>query len=114
MTVVGVLLILVAVLLLVAVLFGGSGQEVTLDLGLFDVTTSTLGVFLIGAATVLVFVSGLELLRSGLRRTIRKRRELKHARAVVAGHDRREPTPAPTADSDPTSASGESNPPPER
>ncbi|MGH3356970.1 MAG: hypothetical protein ACRDOJ_13815, partial [Nocardioidaceae bacterium] len=84
MTVIGLVLILIAVLVLLAALLGGSDDQAVLDLGIFDVSTSTMGVFLIGAATVLIFVSGLELLRSGLRRSLRRRRELKNARAAVA------------------------------
>lgn len=88
MTVIGVLLIVVATLILVMALLGGSGQEVTLALGPLGVSMSSEAVFLLGAATVLILVAGLELLRSGLRRSLRRRRELKQARAVVAEHDR--------------------------
>ena len=90
MIVLGVVLVVLAGLMLLAALLGGSDDPAQLDLGLFEISTSTMGVFLIGAATVLIFVSGLELLRSGVRRSVRRRRELKQARAVVADHDRRE------------------------
>jgi len=99
MTVIGVLLILLAVGLLLVGLFAGSDAGTTLSLGGVDISMSATGVFLMGAATVLIFVSGLELLRSGLRRSLRRRRELKQARAVVAERERRdaETGPPPTA-----------------
>jgi hypothetical protein len=92
MTVIGAILLLLSVLLLLGAVFGGSDGEVQLDLGIIEVSMSVLSVFLVGAASVLLFVCGLELLRSGTRRSLRRRRELKHARAVVADHERRQPT----------------------
>lgn len=89
MTVIGVLLILVAVVLLLIGLLAGADTSTTLSIGGVDISMSAMGVFLMGAATVLIFVSGLELLRSGLRRSLRRRRELKEARAVVAEQERR-------------------------
>lgn len=102
MTVIGVLLIVLAALMLVVTLVGGSGTTVVLDLGPFDLTTSSLGVYLIGVATVLIFVAGLELLRSGMRRSWARRRELKRARALVAEHESREQPPAHRGDDEPT------------
>jgi uncharacterized membrane protein YciS (DUF1049 family) len=95
MTVIGVLLMVIAALVVIAVLVGGSGENALLDMGLFDISTSTMGVFLFGAATVLIFASGMELLRSGLRRSLRRRRELKEARAVVAEQSHPEKPPGP-------------------
>lgn len=90
MTIIGAILLLISVLLLLGAIFGGSDGEVQLDLGLVEISMSVLSVFLVGAASVLLFVCGLELLRSGTRRSLRRRRELKHARAVVAQHEKRE------------------------
>jgi hypothetical protein len=90
MTVVAVVLIILALLVVVAALAGGSDTTVLLDLGLFDVSTSAMGVFLIGVATALIFASGLELLRLGVGRSLARRRELKHARALVAEQGHRE------------------------
>ena len=73
MLVLGLILVLVATGALVAALVGGSNDPAQFDLGLFDVQTNTLGVFLIGAATVLLLVLGLELIRAGLRRASRRR-----------------------------------------
>ncbi|HSE72701.1 MAG TPA: hypothetical protein VLA97_18180 [Nocardioidaceae bacterium] len=77
MLVLGIILVLVASLALIAALTGGSTQEVVFSLGIIEVTTTPMIVFLIGAATVLVFVMGLELIRSGLRRASKRRRERK-------------------------------------
>jgi membrane protein implicated in regulation of membrane protease activity len=90
MTVIGVLLILLAAVLLLIGLLAGSDTSTTLSLGGVDISMSAMAIFLMGAATVLIFVSGLELLRSGLRRSLRRRRELKEARAVVAEQERRD------------------------
>jgi hypothetical protein len=92
MTIIGAILLLISVLLLLGAIFGGSDGEVQLDLGIVEISMSVLSVFLVGAASVLLFVCGLELLRSGTRRSLRRRRELKHARAVVAQHEQRQPT----------------------
>jgi hypothetical protein len=97
MTVVGIVLIILAALVLVATLAGGSDATVSLDLGLFNMSTTGVGVFLIGAATALIFASGLELLRLGLGRSLSRRRELRQARAVMAQHERREHQQAPGA-----------------
>ncbi|HEX2175568.1 MAG TPA: hypothetical protein VHG70_06630 [Nocardioidaceae bacterium] len=88
MTVIGVLLVLVAALFLIVVLLGGSDETVQFGLGIGSLDLTATAIFLLGAATVLIFVAGLELLRSGLRRSWRRRRELKQARAVVAKHDK--------------------------
>jgi hypothetical protein len=91
MTIIGAILLLISVLLLLGAIFGGSDGEVQLDLGIVEISMSVLSVFLVGAASVLLFVCGLELLRSGTRRSLRRRRELKQARAVVAQHEQRQP-----------------------
>ncbi len=73
----GIILIAIASVALVVALFGGSPDTVIYDLGPINVETSALAVFLFGAATVLVFVMGLELIRSGVRRENRRRKERK-------------------------------------
>ncbi len=89
MIAIGVVLILVALAVIAAAVFGGSQQDATLELGVVQVDTSALGIFLLGAGTLLVFAAGLELLRSGLQRGYRRRKELKSARKVVAADERR-------------------------
>lgn len=73
----GIILIIVASAALLVALFGGSPDTVIYDLGPINLETSALAVFLFGAATVLVFVMGLELIRSGVRRANRRRKERK-------------------------------------
>jgi membrane protein implicated in regulation of membrane protease activity len=97
MTVIAVLLLAVATVLLLAAVFGGSDGEVLFDFGAAQVSMSVLSVFLLGAVTVLLFVCGAELLRAGLRRSLRRRRELKQARAVVADHEKKHPDRKATA-----------------
>ncbi len=84
MLVLGLILILVAAAALIAALVGGSSDSATFDLGIIDVETTSLGVFLIGAATVLLFVMGLELARSGVRRANRRRKEQKQYQKLSA------------------------------
>lgn len=85
----GLILILLSALALVAALVGGSSDRAVFDLGLFDVQTNTLGVFLIGAGTVLLFVMGLELTRSGVRRANRRRKEKKDYQRLSERHGER-------------------------
>jgi membrane protein implicated in regulation of membrane protease activity len=73
----GVILILVAAGAVLAAVAGASDQTSTFDLGVFSVEMNTLGVFLSGAATVLLLVVGLELVRAGVRRANRRRKERK-------------------------------------
>ena len=100
MTVIGVLLILLAVLVVATVFLTGNGSDVELVLGM---QLPPWGVFLLGVATVLIIVSGLLFVRMGMRRSLSRRRELREARAVVAERERREgetgaqPTAAETA-----------------
>ena len=75
MLVIGLLLVLLAALALVAALTAGGDDPAVFDLGIVTVETNTLGAFLLGAATLLVFVIGLELIRSGVRRANRRRKE---------------------------------------
>ena len=95
MLVLGLVLVVISAVFLVAVLTGGSNDPATFDLGLFNVDTSTLGVSLLGAATVLLFVMGLELIRSGVRRTNRARKDKKELHRRAEQHEadsHREPT----------------------
>jgi uncharacterized membrane protein len=78
----GLILIVISAIALLAALAGGSNDPAKFDLGIFDVQTNTMGVFLIGAATVLLFVMGLELTRSGVRRANRRRKEQKEYRRL--------------------------------
>lgn len=75
----GVILVLLAALALVSALVGGSDETVSFDLALVEGEISATGVFLMGALTVLLAVAGLVLVRVGLRRATRHR---KNARDV--------------------------------
>lgn len=77
MLVLGIILVLLAVGAFVAALAGGSNQPASFDLGLLNVQTNTLGVFLLGAATVVLLVAGLALISAGIRRAGRRRQERK-------------------------------------
>jgi uncharacterized membrane protein len=110
MTVVGVVLILIAVLVVLGALMGGSASHVEFSLGGIDVSMSATAVFVLGLATALIFASGLELLRLGLGRSLARRRELKRARAVVTGDHQRHEIPqadAATAATGTTTADGD-------
>lgn len=73
----GIILVLLAAAALLAVGLGGADQRAFVDLGLFGVETTTLGVFLIGALTVLALVVGVALTRAGARRANQHRRQKK-------------------------------------
>jgi hypothetical protein len=73
----GLILILLAAGFLLAALAGGADDQAAFAAGSFDMELSTMAVFLLGAGTLLVFVIGLELVRSGLRRGHRRRKESK-------------------------------------
>jgi hypothetical protein len=90
MIVLGVVLVVLAVAVVLAAVLGGSDTSASLDLGVLQIDTNAMGVFLLGCATVLVLVAGLELIRSGARRGWRRRKELREARAVVAERERQE------------------------
>src|SRR5680860_238415 len=75
MLVLGLILVLLSVAVLVAALLGGPSDPVEFDLGVGTFGTTSMTVFLLGAATVLVFVIGLEMTRSGIRREHRRRKE---------------------------------------
>lgn len=101
MIVAGALLVLFAVGMLLTALFGGSNDPARLSLGPVDLDISVTGVFLVGCATVLVFVMGLELLRSGARRGVRRRRERKQLVELSKKLDRVENEQRSTGDEDP-------------
>lgn len=73
----GVILVLLATVAVVSALVGGSDESVGFDLGLVEGEISATGVFLTGAVTVLLLVAGLLLIRVGLRRAKRHRKNAK-------------------------------------
>jgi membrane protein implicated in regulation of membrane protease activity len=73
----GIILVLLAAAAVIAALFGGAGQSATFDLSVIEIHTNTLGVFMIGAFTVIVLVLGLALIAAGMRRVRRRRQDKK-------------------------------------
>ena len=98
MLVLGLLLVLVAVGVLAAVVVGGANDTATYDVGSLHVTMSTMAVFLIGVATVLVLLAGIELIRAGGRRARRRRRESKELSRLSEELKAREAAQAGTED----------------
>jgi hypothetical protein len=103
MLVLGLILILLSAGTLVAVLSSGTDDHAQLYGGAIDV--STLVVFLAGAAALLVFIMGLELVRSGVRRANANRKTKKKLRRFEKREEQRVDTPA-----DPGSTAGTTAP----
>ena len=91
MLVLGLILILLSADSLVAVLSSGTDDHAQLFGGAIDV--STLVVFLAGAAALLVFIMGLELVRSGVRRANQNRKTKKKLRTLEKREEQRADTP---------------------
>lgn len=84
----GLILILLAALVVLTVLFGANTAPITFDLTFFDVETSAVVVFLLGAATLLVLVTGLGLVTRGTRREMQHRRDRKELARLHAREGR--------------------------
>lgn len=119
MTVLGVLiLLLVAVVSIVVLTADGPA---TIGLAWFDIDTDVTGVFLAGAASVLLGLLGLWLLKAGLRRSSQRRVEIRGLRKEAAAgqkqHQLEESTssqsPRPTPVPPPKSAKVASSAPPQ-
>ena len=87
MLVLGLILILLSAGSLVAVLSSGTDDHAQLFGGAIDV--STMVVFLAGAAALLVFIMGLELVRSGVRRANTNRKTKKKLRTLEKREEQR-------------------------
>ena len=87
MLVLGLILILLSAGSLVAVLSSGTDDHARLFGGAIDV--STMVVFLAGAAALLVFIMGLELVRSGVRRANTNRKTKKKLRKLEKREEQR-------------------------
>jgi hypothetical protein len=88
MLVLGLILILISAGALVAVLSSGTDDHALLFGGAIDVPS--LVVFLAGAAALLVFIMGLELVRSGARRANENRKAKKKLRKLEKREEQRE------------------------
>lgn len=76
MFVAALLVLLVAVLLVVAALFGGS-DPTTIDLGAFNLEANAAVVFFLGMATLLLFVLSLGMFRSAAKGASNRRADRK-------------------------------------
>ena len=106
MLVLGVILVILSVAALVTALVGGSDESVSFDLALVQGQISATGVFLLGALTLLLFVIGLELIRSGTRRARRRRKEhkeLDHLSERLQSHEATQRGATTTATEEPES-----------
>ncbi len=86
MIVLGLLILVAAVAVTVGAIARG-GADVSLDFGSFTVNTDAAGMFLTGAATLLVAVIGLWLLRGGLARSRQRRQEMRELRDRAARNE---------------------------
>ena len=77
MLVLGIILIVVAAGVLLAAIAWGANDPAPYHAGALNLDLNVMTVFLLGAATLLVFVVGLEVLRSGLRVARKRRRDRK-------------------------------------
>ncbi|MEP6815265.1 MAG: hypothetical protein ABI873_06935 [Marmoricola sp.] len=77
MVVAGIVLVIIAVLLFLAGLFGGGGQKVKLDLGVFNLDLPPAALFLLGIIAMLILFIGLGTMRLGARRAKAHRRDRK-------------------------------------
>lgn len=87
MFVLGLLLIVLSAGALVAVLASGTDDQAVMYGG--SVHVPTLVIFLAGAAALLLFIMGLELVRSGLKRANRMRQNNKRLRKLEKREERR-------------------------
>jgi hypothetical protein len=71
-----ILILIVAVLLVIAALFGGS-DATTLDLGSFNLEASASIMFFLGMGTLLLFVLSVVLFRNGAKRAAARREDRK-------------------------------------
>lgn len=109
MLVAGLVLVVLAALIVVLALFGGTGQTVTYDLGVLgNVNLGPASLFLLGVAATLLLFVGLLAIRIGARRARAHRRDRKKVNELsreldqVKKDDRPEPTATPAEPAPPT------------
>lgn len=90
MIVLGLVLAILAAALLVAIILGGADDRADYVVGGLELEVSTMAVFLLGALTLLVFVVGLSLIRSGTRRAAQRRKDHKELERLNAKLGERE------------------------
>ena len=77
-----IILLLVAAALVVLMLIVGTGVTVTFATFAGNVVTRPIWIFLLGAVTLLIAMMGLSLLRTGTKRKVERRREIKRLRRL--------------------------------
>lgn len=95
MFVAALIVLVVAVLLVLAAVFGGS-DSATLDMGVFDLQANAMAIFFLGMFTLLLFVLSLGMLRSGAKRARARRADRKQVGELsekLAAYHRDETTP---------------------
>ncbi len=90
MFVLGLLLVLLAAGLLVAAIVAGADDRAAFDLGSLELSVSTTVVFLLGALTLLLLITGLSLIRSAARRAAARRKESKELSKLSAKLEKKE------------------------
>jgi uncharacterized membrane protein len=95
----GIVLVVAAVGLVLAALFGGSTQTANFDLGAVQGEASTFAVFLAGALTLLLLLAGLALINAGLRRARKRRQDKKELHRLSEKVAAQEEAAAPTTTS---------------
>lgn len=93
----GIILVLIAVGLVFAAMFGGGAQPANFDLGAVQGEASTFAVFLAGALTLLLLLGGLAMISGGLRRARRRRQEKKELNRLSEKVQAQEAAATPTA-----------------
>ena len=81
------LLLLVAVAVVSVAAIARGGDNVTIDLGSFEIRTDAAGMFLAGAVALLLAVIGLWLMSRGLKRSRRRRQEIHELRTRAARNE---------------------------
>lgn len=104
MIVLGLVLALLAVGLLLAVVFGGANDRADFVVGGLELEMSTMAVFLLGGVTLLIFVVGLSLIRSGTRRAAQRRKDQKELGRLTAKLDKHDKHERRDQDADSTRA----------
>jgi len=105
MFVIGIVLVLLSAGALVAVLASGTDDQAAIYSG--SIHLPTLVVFLAGAGALLLFITGLDLVRAGLKRAGRNRRNNRRLRKLEKREDARQDGSGPTAAPEPGGARGE-------
>jgi uncharacterized membrane protein len=90
MLVLGLILILVAAAVIVTAVAGGTSETTNFSAGGVHISMNSMTVFFVGAATLLVIMLGLAMVRSGAARANRRRKDTKKLKKLSAKVDKQE------------------------